>query len=1120
VNLSPLLSLIKAIPIYHQLTKELCQGKNESNLVLLDAAKPYLIAALYQELLSLILMICAEPKSSRKFYDELQNWAPDPSSVYLFPEPDALPYEDLPSDITTTGGRLQVLSTLTSWQKTVLYSQKPPLIVASAPSVVNKTLSFSQFATACHTLHTGMSLDLLHLLAKWQAMGYELEEIVEIPGTVSRRGDIVDIFPLDSHLPVRVEFFGNQIESIRLFEPQSQRSLKPITSITIVPAKENLGHEQNSFSTNTGCIIDYLAEETLLIIDNPEDIKITLEELDKKANELRRVKIEQKEITEDSPRPYFTWLEFWEKMTRTKKRLILWSWDTAQPSFDTIPPFPFTLAPSYGGKLDLLVKDIKAAVKENKRVIIVSHQAQRLSQFFQDNDILTPVINQIEKPPISSSITLLQGSLAEGWVMKGGFALLTDTEVFGFVKQRRLTKKRPVQRQWLFSQIFPGDYVVHIDHGIGKFSGLTTMSLDKTEREYLVIDYAAGDRLYVPTDQVDRLSRYIGASDKPPVVSRLGTQEWARTKQKIKESVINIAQELLALYATREVITGFPFSPDSIWQQELEASFPYLETPDQLETIQAVKEDMEKAKPMDRLVCGDVGYGKTEVALRAAFKAVMDNKQVAFLVPTTVLAQQHFNTFTQRLQAFPIRVEMLSRFCSEKEQQTILEGLADGTVDICIGTHRLLQKDVLFKNLGVVIIDEEQRFGVVHKERLKQMRQEVDVLILSATPIPRTLHMSLAGIKDISIMETPPDERLPVKTYVSYYDDQLVRGAIIRELERNGQVFFVHNRIQNISNIANKLQNLVPEAKIAIAHGQMPEEELEKVMIDFTAGKSDILVSTTIIESGLDIPNVNTLIVNQADRLGLTQLYQLRGRIGRGSNRAYAYFLFDKGKRLTPQAQKRLRTIFEATELGAGFGIAMKDLEIRGAGNLLGVEQSGHIAAVGFDLYCRLLAEAVEELKAREMGKSMDKKAELPSPVIALPLPAYIPEEYVPDINTRIALYYKLARVKQKSEIDDIAHELRDRFGVLPQPVKNLLDMLEIKLLCISNGVESTTSEAKQIIIKFSQGRKLRHPPPELLKAGIKIGSTQIRLNMNYFGSKWLEALKQTLQELAVNSVN
>ncbi|MFC2014156.1 DEAD/DEAH box helicase [Chloroflexota bacterium] len=579
----------------------------------------------------------------------------------------------------------------------------------------------------------------------------------------------------------------------------------------------------------------------------------------------------------------------------------------------------------------------------------------------------------------------------------------------------------------------------------------------------------------------------------------------------------DITQELLAIYATREVVPGYAFSSDTVWQQELEASFPYIETTDQMDVQLHVKEDMEKAKPMDRLVCGDVGYGKTEVAIRAAFKAVMDNKQVAVLVPTTVLAQQHLSTFSQRLNAFPIRVEVLSRFRSPKERQAVLDGLANGTVDICIGTHRLLQKDVVFKDLGLLIIDEEQRFGVNHKEYLKKMRREVDVLTLSATPIPRTLHMSLVGVRDMSNMEIPPEGRLPVRTYVAKYDEWLIREAILRELERNGQGFFVHNRVQSIGIVAGKLQSVVPEAKVAVAHGQMPEGELEKVMADFTQGKSDILVCTVIIESGLDMPNVNTLIVNQADKLGLTQLYQLRGRVGRGANLAYAYFLFDRGKRLTPTAEKRLRTIFEATNLGAGFGIAMKDLEIRGAGNLLGVKQSGHISAVGFSLYCRLLAEAVEEHKAKQAGITVTKPLRLTPLTIDLPLSAYIPKEYVLDINTRLSLYQYLADLEKIEQVEDMAQELGDRFGVLLIEVKNLLYAVKIKILAAKAGIETISAGEGQIVLRLFEDMQFTQEQREIsLPDGVKMGTSQIRLYIKRFGgSEWQEVLEEVIRRIA-----
>ena len=544
----------------------------------------------------------------------------------------------------------------------------------------------------------------------------------------------------------------------------------------------------------------------------------------------------------------------------------------------------------------------------------------------------------------------------------------TDTEIFGWSRRRNTQRRKPITPASFLSEVNPGDYVVHQEHGIGRFDGLVRLHLTGVEREYLLIQYAGTDKLYIPTDQLDRVTRYIGMGDAVPALSKLGTTEWTRAKSKVKENVQDIARDLLRLYSQREAAPGHAFPPDSEqpWLQELEDAFPFEETPDQERAIEEVKADMERPRPMDRLVCGDVGYGKTEVALRAAFKAVLDQRQVAVLVPTTVLALQHYNTFKERLKAYPVRVELLSRFRSEKEQKQVLEDLAIGKVDIVIGTHRLLQKDVVFLDLGLLIVDEEQRFGVIHKERLKQMRSEIDVLTMTATPIPRTLHMSLVNLRDMSVIETPPQERLPIRTTIREYDESLIREAILREIDRGGQIFFVHNRVQGIQMMAQKLQKLIPEARIVVGHGQMAEDQLERVMMDFSSGEYDVLLSTTIIENGLDIPNANTIIVNNAAHFGLAQLYQLRGRVGRATHQAYAYFLYNKDAKLTPIQEKRLRAIFEATELGAGFRIAMKDLEIRGAGNLLGAEQSGFMNSVGFDLYCKLLAEAVQELQGKQ----------------------------------------------------------------------------------------------------------------------------------------------------------
>ncbi|MGD0766181.1 MAG: transcription-repair coupling factor, partial [Dehalococcoidia bacterium] len=582
----------------------------------------------------------------------------------------------------------------------------------------------------------------------------------------------------------------------------------------------------------------------------------------------------------------------------------------------------------------------------------------------------------------------------------------------------------------------------------------------------------------------------------------------------------DLARELLALYASRHVLGGHAFTPDTPWQHELEAAFPYVETPDQTTAMQEVKADMQSARPMDRLVCGDVGYGKTEIAIRAAFKTVMEGMQVAMLVPTTVLAQQHYQTFCERLAGFPVRIEMLSRFRSGKEQQQVVSDLKLGTVDVVIGTHRLLQRDVQLQDLGLVIIDEEQRFGVAHKERLKQMRQQVDVLTLSATPIPRTLHMALGGIRDMSVMDTPPEERLPIKTYVLEQDDHIIRDAILRELERKGQVYFVHNRVFNIESVAQKLRTLVPEAEIAVAHGQMPEDQLEHEMVQFVKGRVDVLVCTTIIESGLDIPNVNTIIINQAHRLGLAQLYQLRGRVGRGASRAYAYLLYDRHRSLTEPAQKRLQAIFEATELGAGFQIALRDLEIRGAGNLLGAEQSGHIGAVGFDLYTRLLADAVERLKALERGEKPPVPSTAQPPLtIDLPLAAHIPEAYAPDLNLRLALYQRMARVQNVPEVEELTQEMRDRFGPLPEPVQTLLYVVRLRALAREASVQSIQGEDGQVVVRMAGGQRL---PQERLRRqapeGTWIGPTSLRLSRTRLGEHWRGALLAVMEGLAAEA--
>jgi len=647
--------------------------------------------------------------------------------------------------------------------------------------------------------------------------------------------------------------------------------------------------------------------------------------------------------------------------------------------------------------------------------------------------------------------------------------ILTEAEIFGRVRRRKKVKARFGKegiRLSDFGELTVGDYVVHINHGIGRYLGIKKLEIGASCRDYLEIEYAGQDRLYVPTDQVNLIQKYVGIEDTPPKINRLGGGEWQKVKNRVQESIKEMADNLLRLYADRFTAKGYVYPPDTVWQKEFEEAFIYEETPDQIRATEEIKRDMESSRPMDRLLCGDVGYGKTEVAMRAAFKAVTEGKQVAVLVPTTILAQQHFQTFTQRFSGYPVVIGVLSRFQSPAEQERIVKGLKNGTIDLVIGTHRLLSKDVAFKDLGLLIVDEEQKFGVLHKERLKELKKNVDALTLTATPIPRTLHMSLIGIRDMSVIETPPEDRFPVKTYVIEFNEDVIAEAIRRELDRGGQVFFVYNRVQTIERMASYLQQLIPEARIEIAHGQMNEDTLEEVMLSFYEGASDILVCTTIIENGLDIPNVNTLIVYDADRLGLSQLYQLRGRVGRSNRVAYAYFTYRKDRMLGEMAEKRLAAIRDFTDLGSGFKIALRDLEIRGAGNLLGPEQHGHIAAIGFDLYCKLLEEAIKERRG-------EKRPDTPDPTIEVEIDAYIDEGYISDPAQKVEIYKKIAAVSSLSEADEVEEEIEDRFGDLPEAVRNLLEISRLKVLAKQLGIETITSERGEIVARFLPGLSL-----------------------------------------------
>jgi transcription-repair coupling factor (superfamily II helicase) len=1151
---------------------------NPAAVALADGAKPYLLAVLRQRLGVPVVLVTARSGRARELQEQIAAWSGDPDGVLLFPETDSLPHERMPEDPATTAARLAAMNALAQTGQVVgnhslITHHSAPIVVACARAMMERLMSPAQLTASTMRLRRGQQLRLDAVLRQWVELGYESAPVVEAPGSFSRRGGILDIFPPGSAQPFRIELFGDEIDSIRSFDSATQRSTGQVDEVVVTPPQGMLPalDPDGPVPPGESTLLDYLPEGGMLVLDNPAQIAAASVELWKQSVEMQLQAVERGSIPAGLPPALVEWED-------PRQRSDSGSWTLLEMRYDPDTlELPFTAPPSYGGKLLLLLDDVvemtkgreprrhegtkmqrddgttgrhgdagnvtlsearrlsggdlapaRASTGEMLRsaqhdrvantqhsalstphptVVLVSPQSGRLSELLAERDRHVAPVEAIDRAP-HPGIHIVHGSLRSGWASDElGAVVLGDAEIFGWAKAHRVVHRKAAPRETFLSDLVEGDLAVHIEHGIGRYVGLQRIPSEGQEREYMVLEYAAGDKLYVPADQVDRVTRYVGAGDAVPTLSRLGTSEWARAKERVRKSVRDVARELLQIYSARQEQAGHAFPPDTPWQGELESSFPYVETPDQLRAISEVKGDMETQRPMDRLICGDVGYGKTEVALRAAFKAVMDGKQVAVLVPTTVLAQQHFATFMERLQAFPVNVEVLSRFRSEREQRHVLEGLRTGAVDICVGTHRLIQKDVEFKDLGLVIVDEEQRFGVMHKERLKQLRQEVDVLTLSATPIPRTLHMALAGIRDMSTMETPPEDRLPIRTFVTEYSDEQVREAILREMDRGGQVYFVHNRVQNIHFVAAHVQRLVPEARVAVGHGQMPEEKLERVMMEFAGGQHDVLVCTTIIESGLDIPNVNTIIVNQADRFGLAQLYQLRGRVGRGANRAYGYFLFSRSKQLTETAEKRLKTIFENTELGSGFRIAMKDLEIRGAGNLLGVEQHGQVNAVGFDLYTRLLSEAVSELQ----GKDVQVQPEV---TVDLPLVAHLPVEYVSDGAARLSLYQRLAVVKRDEELGEMLEELRDRYGPLPVEAQNLFYLLSLKLAAGRIGIRSISTMEDDVVLRLEgipltlRGSLQRRHGPR-----VRVLPNQIRLRRD--GDEgWVPLLQEILDEV------
>ena len=1159
MGLEVLGGVLRATPEYQELLRPFARRARRTSVQVLSDAVPFALATLWRDLETPLLVITPRQAEARRMADQIATWSGCPDRIHCFPESEVLPFERISADVETTRERLRALIALGATEAPA------PVIVASSGAVAQRTLGKETFETACHSLSVGDVVDVDELLGQWQAMGYEFEPTVMEPGFMSRRGGILDIYPLNAERSSRIELWGNEIDSIRRFDPETQRSEETVDEVDVYPARETLpsltdseeldrllglvdaadctaqardrfhdelarlagGHSLDEVDYyggffNQGSILDYFPSQGVLVVHRPAEVAEAAWEIDERSHELRLAKEQRGELPYGFPSPNMLWRDVEPLLGSVPVRLDVTTWGASELLADKMHSLPLTSTAGYYGGLERFADEADRLTKAGSRVVAATSLPNRLEEILDEYGVEADHVDDLEGVPAPGRITVARtraGDLGSGLVLNspdGDLVVFSDADIFGVAKQRRARRTGPVRSlEALAEELQPGDYVVHVEHGVGRFVGTGSGPNGDSQSEYVILQYAAGDKLYVPMGQLDRVSPYLAPADRTPNLTRLGAQDWKKAKARAERSTRELAAELLSLYATRELVDGYSYERDRSWMAELEDSFPFEETPDQKQAIDRVKEDMELPKPMDRLVCGDVGYGKTEVALRAAFKAVMDGKQVAVLVPTTVLAQQHYATFSQRLGAYPVEVEVLSRFRTKKEQREVVEGLASGAVDICIGTHRLVQSDVRFKDLGLVIVDEEQRFGVEHKERLKHMRTMVDVLTLTATPIPRTLHMSLAGVRDLSAIETPPEERLPIKTYVSEFSDQLIREAILRELDREGQVFFLHNRVHSIENMATYIRRLVPEADVGVGHGQMPETQLEDTMASFSSGEMDVLVCTTIIESGLDIPNVNTLIIDRADTFGLAQLYQLRGRVGRGARRAYAYFLVPPHRSLTETAEKRLKTMLAATELGAGFRIAMKDLEIRGAGNILGSAQSGHIHAIGFDLYTRLLSGAVEDLRAQgamgrpdgtENGSEQEAQASLersngagpPSPSdvgIELGIPAHIPAEYVADLPTRLGLYRRIAGLEREEDVDLMADELKDRFGALPWQVENLIYLSKLRVMCVGAGIQSIRSEDKVVVMQLgSEVGGARKPLERALGPRVRVGNTQLRI--------------------------
>ena len=1027
--------------------------------------KTHLMYALSDGFANKIIAVSSETKA-KQIYEEYKFLDQD---VYLYPAKDLLFYQ---ADLR---GKYLIKQRMEVFQ--AMLEKKGITVVTTFDGFMDALIPLEEMKKRILSVKTGDVVDFEELKKDMVRLGYDREEQIEGPGQFAVRGGIMDIYPLTEEVPIRIELWGDEVDSIRTFDVESQRSIENLEEITIYPASDFPEEECKRVS-----FLDYFDYETsILFLDEPVRLIERGNGVEEEFVQAQANRMESGYQVSDEEMKLFQTREVAERMSQfygiafsalDMKCKELRAREIYNIQTKGVNP--------YNNSFEMLTRDLKRLKRSGYRVVLLSGsrtRAKRLAEDLRDYNLSSFYSEDLEREVQDGEIMVTYGHVTEGYeypMLK--FMVISESDIFGQKKKKKKRKAYEGQKIQNFSELKAGDYVVHENHGLGIYQGIEKIEVDKVAKDYMKISYAGGGNLYIPATQLDLIQKYASADAKKPKLNRLGGQEWHKTKTRVRGAVKEIAKDLVELYAARQQQEGFVYGEDTVWQKEFEEMFPFEETEDQLLAIEDTKRDMESTKIMDRLICGDVGYGKTEIAIRAAFKAVQENKQVVYLCPTTILAQQHYNTFMQRMKEFPVRVDLMCRFRSAAQQKKTIEDTKRGLVDIVIGTHRVLNDDLQFRDLGLLIIDEEQRFGVQHKEKIKKLKENVDVLTLTATPIPRTLHMSLIGIRDMSVLEEAPVDRMPIQTYVMEYNDEMVREAIQRELSRGGQVYYVYNKVKDIDEITDKIQKLVPEAVVAYAHGQMRENKLENIMLDFINGEIDVLVSTTIIETGLDISNANTMIIHDADQLGLSQMYQLRGRVGRSNRMAYAFLLYRRDKLLREVAEKRLAAIREFTDLGSGFKIAMRDLEIRGAGNLLGAEQHGHMEAVGYDLYCKMLNEAVKHLK----GEITEEPY---TTTVDLNVDAFIPASYIPNEYQKLDIYKRIASIENEDEMDDMLEELIDRFGDVPKKVQQLLSIALLKALAHSAYV--TAVEQKGEVIKFvmyEQAKVKVEQIPELVK--------------------------------------